>query len=336
MGNSSVRNNPVSGRWIARAGLWTVFFGAICLGSVCSRPSGVEETKSKTDIQALFPRQGLLSGWRTEDEPKLYSGNQLYEYINGGADLYLEYGFDQAATLEYKGPDDAVIIVDIYRMASPRAAYGIFSVHSGMKYTPVLDVGTIGALTPYQFTFCKGEYFVAVQALEEGEEADRSLDYFARLVDSRISGADTAFPALVRELPSEGLLPQSVTLVHGVLGLNSRRYLGDENHFALGGDTWGVLGLYRLSGDTKKPALLLLVDYPDSAEAARVFGQVNSRREKLLSGAAVSDDSSSPGPGRYDQGPLIETRGNRLAACFDLPAVGVDEYKKLLNKALSY
>ena len=336
MRNSSVRNNPVSVRWFVHARLWTVFLGTICLGPVCSRPSGMEETKSKTDIQALFPRQGLPSGWRTESEPQLYSGNQLYEYINGGADLYLEYGFDQAATLEYKGPDDAVIIVDIYRMASPRAAYGIFSVNSGMKYTPVLDVGTIGALTPYQFTFCKGEYFVAVQALGEGGETGWSLDYFTRLVDSRISGADTAFPALVSELPSESLLPQSVTLVHGVLGLNSRRYLGDENHFALGGDTWGVLGLYRLSEDTKKPALLLLVDYPDSAEAARVFGQVNSGREKLSPGAAVSDDSSSPGPGGRGRGSLIDARGKRLAAWFDLPAVGTDGYKKLLNKALSY
>ena len=326
----------IIGRLLARAGLQFLCVAAVGLGLVCGRPSGEVNFAREIEILALFPRQGLPSGWRTEGEPQLYRGNHLYEYINGGADLYLEYGFDRAASLEYKGPNDAVIIVDIYRMASPKAAYGIFSLNSGLKYTPVLDVGTIGALTPYQFTFCEGEYFVTVQALEEGEAADRSLDYFARLVDSRISGVDTTFPALVSELPSEGLLPLSVTLVHGVLGLNSRRYLGDKNHFALGDNTWGVLGLYRLSEDTRKPALLLLVDYPDSAEAARVFAQVNSRREKLSSGAAVSDDSSSLGPGRHGQGPLIETRGKRLAAWFDLPVAGTNEYKKLLNAVLSY
>jgi len=284
----------------------------------------VEEIPQDMDLAELFPRQGLPSGWTTERDMQLYRGRELYEYINGGADLYLEYGFEQAASQEYKGPDGAAVMVDIYRMESPEAAYGIFSVGSGTDYTTVADVGTLGAVTPYQFTFCKGEYFVSVQSLSAGEKADSALDYFARAIAGGIAAETAAPPVLVQRLPAEGLDLRSVALVRGPLGLNSRLYLGEENPLKLGGDTWGVLGIYSLSG---VESLLLVLQYPDSAAAGRVVSKL----------AAPAGGKISAGPG-----PLIKTpdlwrgRGARLAAWFDLPGQGTETHRDILDEVLSY
>ena len=323
MRKPKTRDGLSSGRLLARAGLCTVFLSAICLGLFCNRPFGRDEAAPENRIRSLFPRKDLPAGWRPEGKAQTYSGRELYEYINGGADLYLEYGFDQAAVLEYKGPDDAAVIVDIYRMASPTAAYGIFSLNSGVDYSPVVDVGTLGAVTPYQFTFCKGEYFVGIQSLEAGGRTGRTLGHFARSLDSRISGVDTIAPALVRKLPTTGLLVQSVTLCHGLLALNSRRYLGEENIFELGGDTWAVLGNYQFPGEARRPrSMLLVVEYPDSAEAARVLARLNSEP------GPAADDSSGLGP-------LIAARGNRLAAWFDLADDRIDACREILNEELN-
>ncbi len=297
--------------------------GAICLGLLCNRPFGRDEAAPGNRIRSLFPRKDLPAGWRPEGKAQTYRGRELYEYINGGADLYLEYGFDQAAVLEYKGPDGDAVIVDIYRMASPAAAYGIFSLNSGVDYSPVVDVGTLGAATPYQFTFCKGEYFASIQSLEAGGRTDRTLGQFARSLDSRISGTDTGVPALVHKLPTTGLLVQSVTLVHGLLALNSRRYLGEENLFELGGDIWAVLGNYQFPGEkAQKRSMLLVVEYPDSAQAARVLARLSSE-----TGPAADETSGL--------GPLIAARGNRLAAWFDLPEDRSAACREILNEELN-
>jgi len=56
-----------------------------------------------------------------------YDGEALWGLINGGADLYLEYGFNKLLLqlIEWKGYK---FRIEIYRMKSPEAAVGIFSV----------------------------------------------------------------------------------------------------------------------------------------------------------------------------------------------------------------
>jgi hypothetical protein len=56
-----------------------------------------------------------------------YDHNSLWGYIDGGADLYLEYGFNKVTAQEVL-IDSFHFKVDIYEMNSPEAAFGIFSV----------------------------------------------------------------------------------------------------------------------------------------------------------------------------------------------------------------
>ena len=71
---------------------------------------------------------GQVGEWQARDEDEQYNRNTLFEYINGGAELYLAYDFQQALVRRYTGPNNAEIILDIYDMGNSEDAFGIFSV----------------------------------------------------------------------------------------------------------------------------------------------------------------------------------------------------------------
>lgn len=59
-------------------------------------------------------------------EERVYKGGELWGLINGGADVYLEYGFEKLLLqrIKFKGHNYRV---EIYRMESPFSARGIYS-----------------------------------------------------------------------------------------------------------------------------------------------------------------------------------------------------------------
>lgn len=58
-----------------------------------------------------------------------YKGEALYGFMNGGSELYLEYGFKhlRAIDVTYRGED---YTIEIYKMESPEDAFGIYSIHT--------------------------------------------------------------------------------------------------------------------------------------------------------------------------------------------------------------
>jgi len=83
---------------------------------------------SQDTIVNLLPDPFSLPGLQTAGEPKIYSGEDLFEMINGGADIYLEYGFVKTVSQNYSGlTGKSSLRIEIYQMTDPEAAYGIFA-----------------------------------------------------------------------------------------------------------------------------------------------------------------------------------------------------------------
>jgi hypothetical protein len=59
---------------------------------------------------------------------KTYEGEGLFGYIDGGAELYLEYGFDKLMRQELERNGEKFTVL-IYRMADPQSAFGIYSLY---------------------------------------------------------------------------------------------------------------------------------------------------------------------------------------------------------------
>ena len=89
-------------------------------------------------------------GWAMEGRVATYTPENLYQYINGEAEIYLPYGFKKAACVRYikastpsGRPQEKGMGVNIFEMGSPLDAFGIYS-NFRSSTLPPLKVGAEG------------------------------------------------------------------------------------------------------------------------------------------------------------------------------------------------
>lgn len=153
-----------------------------------------------------------------------YDGSSLWGYINGGADLYLEYGFAKLTAREvvYNGNKYRI---DIYEMNNAESAFGIFSV-SKFKCSPE-KISLYSCVTDYQITAAKGAFFISVI----NEKGSRDEQAFARRVMEYIL---SNIKVDEFKLPEKASNIGDVKLVKGILGI--------QNSIA---DWEGMFGSYK-------------------------------------------------------------------------------------------
>lgn len=91
---------------------------------------------------------------------KIYSKNSLWGYINGGADLYLEYGFENLY-LQHIRLHNRNYKIEFYEMTDPNAAFGIYSVstHHGRN---IDSLPLTNCVMPYQIQVIWDKYYISI------------------------------------------------------------------------------------------------------------------------------------------------------------------------------
>jgi hypothetical protein len=143
-------------------------------------------TATGDELFNLLPPDGVPDGWRRAEEPQLFPGEALFRYIDGGAELYLQYGFDRLALADYKKAD-LEARVEVYKMKDAAAAAGIFAENSkGVE--KATDFGEACTLDQYQILFHRGPYYISVTCYEPSEELVAAMRALASAVDGAIKG----------------------------------------------------------------------------------------------------------------------------------------------------
>jgi hypothetical protein len=129
-------------------------------------------------------------------KPELFVGKGLFDYMDGGAERYLAYGFTEIAVRGYaKGAVKAN--VEIYSMGSPEDAFGIYAFNTKGEHP---DVGTPATLSHGTLGFHKDRYFVRVVAMSDPGAAKDVLVWLGKQTASRLPG-QAVTPALLSQLP---------------------------------------------------------------------------------------------------------------------------------------
>ena len=136
------------------------------------------------DLLPLLPGDGVPEGWARSDEARVFPGDALFSHINGGAELYLDYGFDRLVVQDYlNGKLEAR--VEIYAMSDADGASGIFGENSkGIEVAE--DYGAACTLDDYQIVFHRGRYYVSITCYETMEEIHAAMKALAGAVDKAI------------------------------------------------------------------------------------------------------------------------------------------------------
>ena len=197
-------------KWLSRcssAALFFIFlvgltsFPRASFSSGSPRPQPAET--SQTQVQGLLsaPLPGKLA---PEESPALYKADSLYQYIDGGADVYLLYDFRMLLHQNFKS-GSAEVTADVYDMGKRDDAYGIYAAERSSKYK-FLPIGIEGYRSKGILNFVQDHYYVKLQAT--GTNGDALLDPLGRTVSQRIGGARTR-PALLQKLPRENKVEHS-------------------------------------------------------------------------------------------------------------------------------
>jgi hypothetical protein len=166
---------------------------------------GADAAEHKTaDPASLFPE---LEGWKVEPAPSVYDAETLYEYINGAADLYINYDFQELAALNYERGEDQGITIDIYRHSTPRNAFGIYSQERPGE-GDFFDIGTQGYHDTGILNFVLGDYYVKLSGYYLGDNDEKTLKSVAADVAGRLEGKP-GFPPAVHAFPDSGKVPYS-------------------------------------------------------------------------------------------------------------------------------
>jgi len=148
-----------------------------------------------------------IAGWKQTGEVETFIPKNLYEYINGAADLYLMYDFEELKVAEYQNDKKASVTIDVYRHKTPIHAFGIYS-QERLPNANYIDIGAQGYVESNVLNFLAGPYYVKIGSYNTGAEDQEVLLTFAKKVMDHL-GEKGTLPPLLGAFPAEGKVKNS-------------------------------------------------------------------------------------------------------------------------------
>jgi hypothetical protein len=231
-------------------------------------------------------------GWIKSETLKIYNRQNLFDYIDGGAEVYLAYDFQKLIVQEYSPAlkdslQEKSITVEIWQMKSSADAYGVFSLdQEGEK----IKIGQMGVYYDGLLRFWKDVFFVSI-LMPEGDYKDVIFKLGDQI--NRKIQKEGKLPQLVSIIPSDSLIPGSAYYFHKQITLNNLYNFSDQSILNLSVETNCALADYKLGNDSLK---LLLIQYPDTIMATRA--KTNMRSVYLEKGTPAESKIFKTGDGK--------------------------------------
>jgi len=239
---------------------WQILCGVICCAFVIT---GVTMEHATSGLSSLLPPEIL--GWKPAGKDSVYNRSTLYEYIDGGAEFYLSYGFKEVINRRYTSAGKPDIMVDLFDMATAPNAFGVFS--QSME-TVDESFGQGSQISTGLIIFWKDRYYVSMMAHPETDESKKALQTLAAKIDAAITRKGL-LPGIMNILPEKGLVKESIRYFRHHAWLNAYYFIDDRNLLRINDSTEALLAKY--TGGEKR-SLLLLVEYPDERSAQQAHG----------------------------------------------------------------
>ena len=280
------------------------------------------------DFGPHIPKQVL--DWKASGEDAVYDRKTLYDYMDGGAEVYLAFDFRQVFVRKYADAEENEIVLDIYDMGSPAEAFGMFSCD---RQDPEAGIGQGSEYGPGLLRFWRGRYFVSITVSGNEDKAEKAVLDLGKAV-APLLGPDGAPPDMIKLLPAAGLIAEKTAYFHNNVHLSNRYFVSSENVLNLDEKTECVFAEYNNSVVAADPvvadnpvvaadpvvadnpvvaegaARLLVVRYPDASRA----GAAAASFLKAVLPRADEDRAALTEKKTWS---MIRTRDNVLAVVFE-------------------
>jgi hypothetical protein len=239
--------------------------GILLLAWAVSQPAGLQ-----------LPGDDFQPGWMAPARPLSFIKADLFNHIDGGAEIFLELGFRSVDIQRYRRGDDELEL-EVYEMESPEAALGIYLMNCGRE-EGFADIPARNSSELSQATILKGRYFLHVNNSPGRKETRPAMVALARAMLDKIPVAQPR--PILDLLPREGRIAGSERLIRGPVGLQTFYTFGEGDILQLGGRIFGVLARYE--NPDRSGYFRLIVPYPDEQAAARAFENLRANLDPYL------------------------------------------------------
>lgn len=164
------------------------------------------------------------AGWELYDEVLQFTPENLYEQINGRAELFLSYN---VVSLTYAAFDDSndpssSVNLSVYDMGTILNAFGVFSVERSLGETQVRLEREAYRSGANHYVW-KGQYYIRAIASDSGKQAQGASREIVERVSSQLKESDEEVWG-VSAFPAEGLVHDSLKyFLVDALGLSFMR-----------------------------------------------------------------------------------------------------------------
>ena len=234
--------------------------------------------QASSDLTVSLP--ATIEDWKISAKDQIYNRENLYKYINGGAELYISYGFKKVINRTYSKREQPDIVVDLFDMGTSHNAFGVFS-HSRETIDNTFGQGS--QYTQGQLLFWKNHFFVSILASPETVESKKAVFNIAGKIEKSIKGKGP-LPEILTYLPQRSLVRESIRYFHHYIWLNSHYFVSDQNILHVNENTDALLVKY---GERMKRYILLLVKYKNDKDAGVAYNDFIENYMPRLSGEDV-------------------------------------------------
>jgi len=211
----------------------------------------------------------LNDEWIAQKPNKIFVGGDLFNHINGGAELFLEFGFEDLTVCKYNNGSYSLDL-EVYKMQNPLAALGIYLSKTG-KETPLKGISARNTANPYQIVLTSGQFFILINNFSGQVQFQSLLVRLSQALVSQIGNAGSS-PELLSYLPIENQVEESQTIFRGPFGLQSIYTFGKGDVLLLAGKNFGISANYK--SENKKTISLIIIPYPDDETANKAFNNL--------------------------------------------------------------
>jgi len=153
------------------------------LSIVLLSSAGLSGCKKK--IANPFPASNAVAGWQKASETRTFEPKNLWQYIDGDSEQYIQAGVVSTATSDYKYQGQLEAVVDVYTMGGPDGAQTILR-RGQTKDAQSIPLGDEGLQYTQSVNFRKGPYLVRIVAYESSASTPQALLALAHGVEANL------------------------------------------------------------------------------------------------------------------------------------------------------
>lgn len=231
---------------------------------------------SQSLAQIKLPGNNVINGWVKSEASRVFKKTALFNHINGGAEIFHEFGFDELIVQNYKNNSEEISI-EIYKMEYPTSALGIYLMKCGQE-TPINGISARNSGNRFQFTIFSGNYFIQINNFTGNKKNLPAMVQFSLFLLSPIKTNNHI--EVLKYLPEKNLFPGSIRIIRGKYGLEPIYTFGQGDILKLNRKIFAVVGDYKVGAD--QVFTQLFIPYPNHKFASDVFNNLVENLDPYL------------------------------------------------------